>query len=158
MSTPIPTEDDEPTDRKPNRRPVLIVIGLVAAVVLILAVVNNQQRETSERDVDALVQALTPREVVYEVEGSASSVSITIETPTGTSQQEGVGLPLAPEGGGVGEHGLSANFQRGDFVYISAQNDGETGTVTCRITVDGRVVSENTADGAYSIATCKGSA
>lgn len=38
-----------------------------------------------------------------------------------------------------------------------AQNKGEYRSVTCRITVDGIVISENTSSGEYGIATCKGS-
>jgi hypothetical protein len=43
-------------------------------------------------------------------------------------------------------------------MYVSGQNATEYGTVTCRIKVDGNVVSQNTSSGAYSIATCSGSA
>ena len=93
--------------------------------------------------------------MVYEVEGSAPGVSVTIETPTGTSQADDRAVPLGNEGEAPG---LTFKFTPGAFVYISAQNSGETGTVTCRITVDGLVISENTADGAFSIATCKGRA
>ena len=51
---------------------------------------------------------------------------------------------------------MTHEFGPGEFVYISAQNEGEYGSVTCRITVDGVVVSENTSSGAYGIATCEG--
>jgi hypothetical protein len=95
------------------------------------------------------------REVIYEVEGSARSVNITIETPSGTSQQNDLVVPIVNK---AGETGLRSTFTAGDFVYISAQNQGEHGTVTCRITSDGVVISENTASGAYAIASCKGSA
>jgi hypothetical protein len=40
---------------------------------------------------------------------------------------------------------------------LSAQNSGG-GSITCRITVDGAVVSEVTSEGAYSIASCSGAA
>lgn len=45
----------------------------------------------------------------------------------------------------------------GAHVYISGQAlNGRT--LTCRITVDGVLISENTSSGEYSIATCSGTA
>jgi hypothetical protein len=41
------------------------------------------------------------------------------------------------------------------FLYISAQNTGEYGGLTCQITVDGVVVAQNSASGAFTIATCE---
>ncbi|MGY3379459.1 hypothetical protein ACVWYS_001416 [Arthrobacter sp. TE12231] len=43
---------------------------------------------------------------------------------------------------------------RGHFVYLSAQNQSYSGTVTFRVTVDGAVVSTNTSGGGYGIASC----
>ncbi len=44
----------------------------------------------------------------------------------------------------------------GAFVYISVQNRGDSGSVTCSITVDNVVVAENTSSGGYVIASCDG--
>lgn len=96
------------------------------------------------------------RTVVYEVEGTADSVDITIATPTGIEQKSGLSVPLKRKSDG--KRGLQLTFTSGSFVSISAQNQGDFGTVTCRITVDGVVVSENTASGAYTIASCDGRA
>lgn len=100
-------------------------------------------------------------QVAYEVDGVAPTwlpkgrqrmnASITMTTPTGTEQGD-VSLPLRNKAGG---DGLRYEFGRGEFVYIAAQNQGEYGSVTCRIVVDGEVVSENTSTAAYGIATCK---
>ena len=43
----------------------------------------------------------------------------------------------------------------GEFLYVSAQNMGESGEVTCRIYVDGELVQDATSEGAYSIASCE---
>ena len=93
--------------------------------------------------------------VRYFVEGSAKSVSITFETPTGQQQHGGLSLPVTGEDG---KAGVFFTAHAGDFVYIAAQNDGKAGNVKCRIEVDGDIVAENQSTGAYSIATCKGSA
>ena len=44
----------------------------------------------------------------------------------------------------------------GAFVYISAQNQGESGSVKCRIEVDGVTLEQATSTGAYVIASCSG--
>lgn len=105
--------------------------------------------------------------VLYEVDGTASGADITIETGDGTSQQS-VKVPLTSKSSG--KQGLTFTMQRGSFVYISAQNKGKMrpgasvnspdfyGSLTCRITVEGTVISENTTTGEYGIASCKGSA
>lgn len=155
MSDPTPDTNDSPADEGPSRRTVAIVLGAIAAVALIGLTILNQQREQSS-DLPSVPVRQAASTVLYEVEGSATSVSITVETPTGTSQAKERAVPLTTEDSTVGNRGLSFQFKSGAFVYISAQNEGETGTVICRITVDGVVVSENTADGAYAIATCKG--
>lgn len=90
-----------------------------------------------------------PPQVTYEVEGSADTVDVTIETPSGTSQESGQALPWTSSAYDGTE------FQLG-FLYVSAQNQGDTGTVTCRITVGDEVVAENTSTGEYSIAQCQG--
>jgi len=39
----------------------------------------------------------------------------------------------------------------GEFLYISVQNEGESGSVECTILVDGRAISTATSTGAYVI-------
>jgi hypothetical protein len=95
---------------------------------------------------------IKPPMVIYELDGTATDANITIETPTGMSQQS-VDVPLRNKSGSKGLRFTDFNY--GAFLYISAQNDGEYGDLTCRIRVDGEVVSENTASGAYAIATCQ---
>ena len=88
--------------------------------------------------------------VTYLVDGVADSIDITIATPTGMSQQNGLAVPLV--GKSTGRRGLSFRFRPGTPLYLSVQNMGRGGGITCRIEVDGRPVSENTATGSYVIA------
>jgi hypothetical protein len=46
----------------------------------------------------------------------------------------------------------------GDYMYISARNEEDHGTITCEILVDDEVVEKATTRGAYGVATCGGSA
>ena len=93
-----------------------------------------------------------PISVAYYVDGTASSVNVTYATSGGTSQAE-VDLPLTNKAGDEGIQMTTANAP--NFLYISAQNTGESGNVRCRIVVDSVVVAQNTASGAYMIATCQ---
>jgi hypothetical protein len=77
-----------------------------------------------------------------------------MESGTGTVQQNDKAVPLGTKSSGT--RGISVTMMRGHFAYLSAQNTGASGTITCRITVDGVVVSTNTSSGAYAIASCKG--
>lgn len=97
--------------------------------------------------------AQSASEVLYEVEGTQTLASVTYETPTGTSQGD-VDLPMRNK---AGDLGLKMRMASGSFVYISAQGQKSYGTVTCRITVNGTVISENTSTG-YGVVSCKGSA
>ena len=94
--------------------------------------------------------------VTYEVVGDLQSADVTMQTPTGTSQQT-VAVPIKNQSGG---DGLSFKMREGAFAYIAAQNgDSDSyGPIQCRISVDGRVVSENSSTGQFSIATCKAAA
>lgn len=86
--------------------------------------------------------------VEYEVTGSTDVVSITIANKSGgTSQYSGVTLPWS----------TSFKADPGDFVYVSAQNQRDTGSVTAAIYIDGDKYKRSTSTGAYVIATASGS-
>lgn len=100
--------------------------------------------------------AAVERAVVYQVYGTATSADITFATPSGT-QQRSVSLPLRTAAG----PGLRGTVPPGQFLYISAQQSGENdyeASITCRIIVDSKVISENTSSGRFSIVSCKGTA
>ena len=88
------------------------------------------------------------RAVVYEVTGSATLIfCITIENQDGgTSQYTDIVPPWT----------MNLSMYRGDFVYVSAQNGTDTGTVTATIYVDGAVFKTSTSSGAYVIASAYG--
>lgn len=92
-------------------------------------------------------------EVLYEVEGTAKWSDVTMETPTGTKQDSpDVPMVRVADGG----RGLRFTFSPGHFLYLSAQNKDGYGSIICRITANGTVISENSSSGGYAIAVCKG--
>jgi hypothetical protein len=132
-----------PITKRPQRWP-WIVIGGFAVLMVISAVSDDASTGTTSSVSSYDTDDYDTPSASYQLEGTASRVDITMRTEDGgTSQLADQPLPFSEylsDGGG--------------FLYISVQNQGEHGTVTCRITVDGVVVSENTSSGAYTIATC----
>lgn len=89
-----------------------------------------------------------PGNVLYEVEGTAGSAAITLRTNTGT-EQSNISVPLTTTTGEMGLWLQGTNMTP----YLSAQAT-TVGSITCRITMKGTVVSENTSTGRGAIATC----
>ena len=148
----IPTSASKPSWWALRFHPVYASFVVLAVVGFVIARITLANRATSP----STVAPDLGQEVVYFVEGTATSVDITYVTLTGIRQQSGLAVPLmARSGSGPGLR--LGRVPAGTFVSISAQNQDERGTVTCRIEADGRVISQNTSSGAYVIASCEGS-
>jgi hypothetical protein len=85
-------------------------------------------------------------QVTYEVTGSTYGVSVTYENDQGGTEQGDYEIPFKK----------TYTMDRGDFAYISAQNMDDSGSVTCKILIDGEDWRESTSQGAYVIASCDG--
>jgi hypothetical protein len=141
----------------------VIRAGLILAALLLAGCSSAEERAAAEASESAasakrvaeLTADLAPK-IRYEVTtGTASSASVTMETPDGSRTQD-VDVPMTSKAGNAY---LEFTFVAGDFVYVSAQNGGESGTVSCRITNgDGEVIASNEASGGFAIATCTGEA
>jgi hypothetical protein len=83
----------------------------------------------------------------YEVSGTAGDYSITCEgAPSGTVQYSNVGSGWAYTWKQTGTR----------WLYMSAQNNTDSGTVTVKIIRNGKVLAQQTSSGAYVIATVDG--
>lgn len=152
------SENTGPATSGRDRKQTLILVTLIVGGLVLLGVLlgggGDEPEPGSTLSPAEIDDMLGPVEVVYQVTGDArDGASITVETPSGTEQMDVSSLPLMNKAGG---QGLRMEFRRGQFVYISAQNRGDIGSVTCSISVDGEVISENTSTADYGIATCKG--
>ncbi len=85
-------------------------------------------------------------QVIYEITGNAQNVSITLSNEGDQTEQGNYAVPFKK----------SYTKKLGQFVYISAQNLGDFGSVTCTIYIDGAVYKTATSNGAYTIAQCNG--
>lgn len=82
--------------------------------------------------------------VTYRVTGSATRASLTYESSSGsTSQQSNVALPWS----------TNRPAKNGDFLYISAQNAGQTGCVNVAIISGDKTLESSQSCGAFVIAT-----
>lgn len=86
--------------------------------------------------------------VTYVVKGTAPGAMLTYRNPRGGTEQTSVRLPWE----------TSFTVKGGEFVYISAQNEGTTGSITCEILLDGVSRTNATSSGAYVIAECSSAA
>jgi hypothetical protein len=86
--------------------------------------------------------------VEYKITGTASLVDVTLNNATGgTEQYSDVAVP----------HTYYYSDFIDWFLYISAQNQGDTGSVTVSIYLNGDLFKSSTSSGAYVIATASGS-
>ena len=85
-------------------------------------------------------------QVIYTVDGdNAPSGLIDYVLPGGQQQENGQHLPWSH----------SMTVRGSTTLVLSAQKSNDDGLpIHCRITVDGKVLSDNTSSGAYSIASC----
>jgi len=99
----------------------------------------------SDKDITAYFEKEPPvPEVEYKITGTASRVFVTLKNATGgTEQYDNVSVP----------HTYRFDTFTDWFLYISAQNQGEYGSVTVTIYLNGGVVNTATSEGAYVIAT-----
>lgn len=126
------------------------VIALTVSLLAIgLAVYwMNDSMTKPSGGVGAVTTDYSPRTVTYHVVGEGTdSASLTYENSEGGSQQETVRLPWQK----------TFSVQEGDFLYISAQNQDDRGTIAVQIRVDGRDFKTSQSSGAYTIATASGS-
>jgi len=84
--------------------------------------------------------------VIYEIGGTARSVSISYDTPLGSNDESHLMPPGAifPK-----RRPLGYRFDPDQYVSISVLNEGLYGSVSCRIIVDNRVVSRSSSDQSF---------
>lgn len=133
---------------------------LVAAVVALLGLAGWQIDKHLNQPPTGLRTPKAPvtHVVEYFVAGTAKTTDITYSTADGsTAQQTGLDVPLTKKSDGSPGIKLTG-IHPGAFLYISAQNAGGFGTITCEIAVDGVTIRHAESSGAYAIVTCSATA
>lgn len=90
----------------------------------------------------------TTHHVVYSVTGSARTSGLIDYVVAGGQQQvNGTALPWTFAQDVVAR-------RSGASVFVSAQNAGASGSISCEIDMDGKTVASNTSSGAYAVVSC----
>ena len=143
LSQPITTQ--RPTQQKKGSGlaaiPLIVIFG-ICGTIWFLAQVGS----TSSSIITPSYFAPTKYLVTYRVTGTASWVSLTYANEQGGTEQTEVRIPW--------QHTMTV--ERGVFLYLAAQNGGESGSVTSEIWVDNAKWKTSTSSGAYVIASCNG--
>ncbi|MFC4161964.1 zinc ribbon domain-containing protein [Chitinimonas lacunae] len=82
--------------------------------------------------------------VSYQVEGTAPSAALTFSNAQGGTEQKVVLLPWNVD---------YPQVRPGTHLYLSAQNQGDSGVVRVRIMVDSKEMKTSESSGGYTIAT-----
>lgn len=150
-----------PAPKKKRRWP-WIVGGVVLFLILVSAIGGNSAPAPSAPAAagspSAAATPAAPQDdaasgstVVYEVIGQGTANNVTyMKEGFSQEQQTAAKLPFRKE--------LQFKDEVGSFAPLSlvAQNGARGGDITCRITVDGKVVGESTSSGQYAVVTCNG--
>ena len=139
-----------PAPTKPKRSPVtniLIFLGLCLVAWWVLSSLCKSSGSSSYNG--GSPSSNTESETVtvgYSITGSANQADLTYQNADAGTEQINSVVP----------YGLSFTMKRGSFVYVSAQNTGESGTISCEILINSKSFKKSTSSGAYKIATCSG--
>lgn len=145
---PITVKPQTPRANSDGKGIFLVVLGTLVLLLVVGAVASNTNSSTSRPSQIPIQRDPAPpvaRDVTYESGGSASRGAMTMITPSGTSQVTRT----------VPHSSTHSGFRSGDFLYVSVQNQGDSGSISCAISAGGRVLASNRSSGAYAIVTCE---
>lgn len=124
---------------------IIVLSALTIGSVLLLSLLPGKNKNY----VKPVEKTTTKRVVNYEVHGNKNLViSVTQASEDGaTSQFNNIKAPYKSG---------PLLFKKGDFVYLSAQNQNNSGEVTVEIFVDSRLYKSTRSVGEYCIASVSG--
>jgi hypothetical protein len=151
---PVVPRQPQRASRLGRRGRLLLVIGLSAVAVIGILTAEparpvvstpSSGRSTSTDRLPSNIHRVT-----YRVDGATIEASITYTNSQGGTEQIAEQELLSSW-----SHNILAS--RGDFVYLSAQNRGDFGSVSCEILIDDKTFKFSRSQGGHTIATCSGS-
>lgn len=133
--------------KKPSLAVVLITIIMVICTGLVILMIISPGRGGNRTDRLVAPSLSSTYLVEYVIAGTAPDASLTYQNDQGGTAQSEHAIP----------HRITYKMQRGDFAYLSVQNNAQHGSVICRIYLNGELWRESVSEGAYVIASCSGS-
>lgn len=126
-----------------------VILSIVMAVVytgLFFSAVDQSVKQVNEEN-------NTPVSVVYDVTGASADATVTYSSysngNSGTEQASGQALPFTKTV--TGTKGWSG------YTLTATNGLNDAGDISCKITVDGSVVAEQTSTGKFATVTCSSS-
>lgn len=115
----------------------LIALMIVIALGVIIAIISSGNNSSD----------LTSGEVTYIVEGSTTKANVNYSKDMGSQEQvAGVTLPF--------EKTIEVKY--GTPLVVIAQNLENSGTITCKILVNGEEIQSATSEGGFVAVSCSG--
>ncbi|QHC65726.1 hypothetical protein GSU68_03415 [Rathayibacter sp. VKM Ac-2759] len=129
---------------------VALVLSVVLAIVYTAGFATGVSNAIQTAQANATDGPTVP--LVYEVTGAGTDATVVYATfddaDPGVEQATGVALPFTEEL----EAQTGAAFQA--FTLTATNGADDEGDITCRITLDGTVIAEQTSTGAFATALC----
>lgn len=119
--------------KKKNNNSLMLILGGIAVIVVICCIIILASSGST----------LTGNKAKYVVTGSAASAMITYFNEQGGTEQVDVSLPFEKE----------LSIKPGSFLSLVAQN-GDTGSITCEIWINGEKTKTSTSTAQYGVVTC----
>lgn len=126
----------------------LVVVALLAFAVFVLAGTDSSAATYQPTTYDVTYMIATERDT----RSYCYDFDTTYEMPSGTAQRA-VSICNGAATAIVDRRVAS----RGDFVYLSVQNDEFSARISCEIYVNGMRIFQTYSEGQYVIASCSGS-
>jgi len=140
----------------------LVIWALILVVAIVIATNIFSKEDSKEKQSVTQTSFVTVKyEAFKEVavggilptpSTSELKISTTFVTQSGIEQHDYIEALKSQ----AGDKYATYRFKEGSPVSLSVQDTGGRGTVTCRISVDGIVISKNTSSSKYGIASCSG--
>jgi hypothetical protein len=124
---------------------------ILALSILVFSVLACGETPTTGANQQPAYQPPAGHSVKIEVTGSPAEIA------TDVTYQDLASNDTAQDSGRAVPYWRSwANVPNGTWVYISAQNDDDRGSITCSVYVDGKLWKTTTSNGGYVICTASG--
>ena len=117
---------------------ILGYLGILIGAIIITLILVTLGDVTEEKQTRVVLEA--------EGAGGAAQADITYSFGQASTQANGQSLPW--------RRTASRKVSGFDVLRLDVQNAGERGSVTCRISVNGKVVADNTSTGPFAVASC----
>lgn len=132
----------------------LVTLGIVSllGIVLVISMLSVGNLSASSQTHHVVYKLTTDRHDGNGGRYCRYGFDTTYQMPSGTAQKS----TDVCENSGIADVDQFTG-SRGDFVYLSVQNDKQFAKISCQIYIDGKLAYQTYSEGQYVIASCSGS-